>query len=361
MIIHYVPNDPRASAYSKPREQAARKDRPAGRARFNLGTMPPAKVYPVNSDGALAWQTREAAFAAVEVFEGLHGPVNRWARAPNRKVLDLVRDAGEDINAYYDGYSVSFYHQPVGSQVKFSGASADIVSHEVGHALLDTIRPELWDSKFPEVAAFHEAFGDCIAMLTEIADKDMRKDLVKVINKRNFIETFGEDLSWTVLKVKGAKSNPSKPRQARNKFQWVLPSSRRQADQRTAQLRPGLHRLFLRSRGAVVRERTEERSGTVDDGKLRGAGTICRGESGGDHAALLSGDRARNGAAGHLGRGQAARGRQESVRESWHRTRQRGGSRPACHGGRQQAAPRRREFSGADVVDDGGPARAARR
>jgi len=225
MNIHYVPNDPHASAYSKPREQAPRKDRPAGRARFNLGTMPPAKVYPVNSDGALAWQTREAAFAAVEVFEGLHGPVNRWARAPNRKVLDLVRDAGADINAYYDGYSVSFYHQPVGSQVKFSGASADIVSHEVGHALLDTIRSELWDSPFPEVAAFHEAFGDCIAMLTEIADKDMRKDLVKVINKRNFIETFGEDLSWTVLKVKGAKSNPSKPRQARNKFQWALPST----------------------------------------------------------------------------------------------------------------------------------------
>jgi len=42
MNIHYVPNDPRASAYSKPREQPPRKDRPAGRARFNLGTMPPA-------------------------------------------------------------------------------------------------------------------------------------------------------------------------------------------------------------------------------------------------------------------------------------------------------------------------------
>jgi hypothetical protein len=53
----------------------------------------------------------------------------------------------------------------------------------------------------------------------------MRKDLVKLIGRRNFLETFGEDLSWTVLKVKGASWNPSKPRQARNTFQWALPAT----------------------------------------------------------------------------------------------------------------------------------------
>jgi hypothetical protein len=223
--IHYVPNDPRASAWNKAREQAPRKDRPAGRATFDPGTMPPAKPYPAGSDGALAWQVREAAFAAVEVFEDLHGAVARWARAPDRKLLELTRDGGVDINAYYDGDGVRFFHHPVGSTVNYSGASADIVAHEVGHALLDTIRPQLWDSNYPEVAAFHEAFGDCIAMLTEMADKEMRKDLVKVIGKRNFLETFGEDLSWAVLKVKGASWNASKPRRARNRFQWALPST----------------------------------------------------------------------------------------------------------------------------------------
>jgi hypothetical protein len=225
MKIHYVPNDPRASAWNTPRVQTPRKNRPAGRATFDPGSMPPAKIYPAGSDGALAWQVREAALAAVEVFESLHGPVLKWARAPRSKVLELTRDGGVDINAYYDGDGVRFFHYPVGPAIACSGASADIVSHEVGHALLDTIRPELWDSNYPEVAAFHEAFGDCIAMLTELADRDMRKDVVKVVGKRNFLETFGEDLSWTVLKVKGASWNPSKPRQARNTYRWALPST----------------------------------------------------------------------------------------------------------------------------------------
>jgi hypothetical protein len=225
MPINYIPNDPRARAFSKPRPQAPRKDRPKGRATFDLGTMPPPKRYPAGSDGALAWQTREAAFAAVEVFETLHGAVAKWARSSRPRLLELTRDGGLDLNAYYDREGVRFFHHPVARVTKFSGASAEIVSHEVGHALLDTIRPTLWDSNFPEVAAFHEAFGDCIAMLTAIADPAMRKELVRVIGRRNFIETFGEDLSWAALKVMGAKCNASKPRQARNKYRWSLPAT----------------------------------------------------------------------------------------------------------------------------------------
>jgi hypothetical protein len=110
--INYVPNDPRASAYNKPREPPPRKDRPAGRAAFDLGAMPPAKPYPAGSDEALAWQSREAAFAAVQVFEDLHGPVTKWARSADTKVLELSRDAGVDINAYYDGDGVRFFHHP---------------------------------------------------------------------------------------------------------------------------------------------------------------------------------------------------------------------------------------------------------
>jgi hypothetical protein len=225
MLINYVPNDPRASAFNRPRSQTPRKNRPKGRAGFDLGSMPAAKPYPVGSDDALAWQSREAAFAAVEVFETLHGPVKKWARSTRSKVLELTRDSGLDLNAYYDGEGVRFFHYPVGRVTKFSGASAEIVSHEVGHALLDTIRPALWDSNFPEVAAFHEAFGDCIAMLTAIADPEMRKALVRLVDRRNFAETFGEDLSWAALKVIGTKCNASKPRQARNTFQWALPAT----------------------------------------------------------------------------------------------------------------------------------------
>ena len=223
--INFVANDPRATAFKKARPQTPRKDRPAGRATFDPGTMPAAKQYAAGSDGALAWQAREAALAAVEMFEGLHGPVTKWARSSRGRKLNLGRDEGVDLNAYYDGEGVMFFHHPVGSRTFFSGASTDVVSHEVGHALLDTIRPSLWDSNYSEVAAFHEAFGDCIAMLTALADAEIRKKMARLVGKRNFVETWGEDLAWAVKQVKGKKHNASKPRQARNTFQWALPAT----------------------------------------------------------------------------------------------------------------------------------------
>jgi len=223
--INFVPNDPRAVAFSKARAQTPRKDRPAGRATFDCGTLPAAKEHAAGSDGALAWQAREAALAAVEMFESLHGPVTKWARSSRTRTLYLGRDEGVDLNAYYDGEGVMFFHHPVGARTFFSGASTDVVSHEVGHALLDTIRPSLWDSNYSEVAAFHEAFGDCIAMLTALADIEIRRRMVKLVGKRNFVETWGEDLAWAVRKIKGREHNASKPRQARNTFQWALPAT----------------------------------------------------------------------------------------------------------------------------------------
>lgn len=225
MTINYVPNDPRASAFARPRAQAPRPERPKNRATLDFGTLPAQQAYPPGSADALAWQSREAALAAIETFEQVHGPVTHWARSSNRKRLALLRDDGEDINAYYDGDSVRFFHHRVGTRTVYTGASTDVVAHELGHALLDTIRPPLWDSNYPEAAAFHEAFGDCTALLTALADADIRSAAVKLVGRRNFVETLGEQLSWAVLRVIGAQNNASKPRQARNRLRWALPST----------------------------------------------------------------------------------------------------------------------------------------
>jgi len=227
MTIRFVPNDPRATKFNDPTSMRARRNRKKTVANFVFGTMPKQAEYPEGSVKALAWQSREAALAAVEMFEGLHGPVKQWARSPNRKRLAFAIDAGEDVNAYYDGDGVLFFHQAIGNSVLYTGASTDIVSHEVGHALLDTIRPELWDANFLEAAAFHEAFGDCVAMLTALADSSMRKALARkaTLGKKNFVETFGEELAWMALKMFGAQENSAKPRQALNKYDWALPST----------------------------------------------------------------------------------------------------------------------------------------
>ncbi len=49
-----------------------------------------------------------------------------------------------------------------------SAESVDVVTHEQGHAFLDAIRPDFFEVPFIEVGALHEAFGDCVAILTRV-------------------------------------------------------------------------------------------------------------------------------------------------------------------------------------------------
>lgn len=79
-------------------------------------------------------------------------------------------------NAYYDpgeaaivfGY-VTSDKSSVGRTQEgayvFTCLSHDVIAHEVAHALLDGMRPHLLLPSNPDVAAFHEAFADLVALL----------------------------------------------------------------------------------------------------------------------------------------------------------------------------------------------------
>ena len=90
--------------------------------------------------------------------------------------LRIYPHALRDANAYYDpekkailfGYfeaasNSNDYNLPGG--VIFTCLSPDIVAHEVTHAILDSIHPRFIENTNPDVAAFHEAFADIVALL----------------------------------------------------------------------------------------------------------------------------------------------------------------------------------------------------
>jgi hypothetical protein len=52
----------------------------------------------------------------------------------------------------------------------YTAESLDIVTHEAGHAILDVYQPGYWSTIDLETAAFHEAFGDCTALLVTLTD-----------------------------------------------------------------------------------------------------------------------------------------------------------------------------------------------
>jgi hypothetical protein len=226
MSINFIPNDPLAGpAAPAARVITRRPNRPASRAGFTLSNPSPDGAFPPGTPGFLFWQCREAGLAAIEAWEAFAGPLTAWQG--NRKRLPLLQDVGVDVNAFYDRDSFSFFHQKIGATTLFSGASTEVVSHEVGHGLLDSVRPELWDAPFLETGAFHEAFGDCIAMLTCLNDRETRKKLLATtttLRKRNFVESVMEELADGIRRL-DPTHNAAAPRHAFNTFQFQIPET----------------------------------------------------------------------------------------------------------------------------------------
>lgn len=228
MPINYIPNDP-LSPVPPVRQKTPRPDRKSTEAGFSYPDGPQEGPHPPGTEEFVYWQCREAALAALEAWEALDGPLPRWARAtPNPRKLRLQPNGGTDLNAYYDGQSVAFFEFHHTNKVTYSGASTDVVAHEVGHALLDAIRPDLWETPYTEVDAFHEGFGDLIAVLTALTDPESRRALLAAspdLSTGNFLEATAEDLSDGVRREFGSQHPAAEPRHALNTLHWQLPST----------------------------------------------------------------------------------------------------------------------------------------
>ncbi|HWB73891.1 MAG TPA: hypothetical protein VG755_03025 [Nannocystaceae bacterium] len=224
MTIHFFVNDPDARG-AKVRKIKPHANRPANRAGFDFVDAVPQKPYDPKTepDEFVFWQCREAALRAVAAWERATGKaILSWHEHQRIEVLPQVED--DDTNAYYERGAVSFSALEIAGKFFRMAVSTDVVAHEIGHAVLDAMRPELWDSHGTETAAFHESFGDCLAILTALQDPQTRRAVVKTRTRKNVVETWGENMA------KGSKAldpehNASAPRRARNAFEWQLPTT----------------------------------------------------------------------------------------------------------------------------------------
>ena len=124
------------------------------------------------------------------------------------KILPVVLDDGVDLNAFYtrggfgDAPGLHFFHATVGTRTFFSGESPDVVCHEMGHAILDALRPELFDAQTIEAAAFHESFGDMSAILTALQVESFRQrvltDTQGVLNRNSRLSRLAEQLGAAI-------------------------------------------------------------------------------------------------------------------------------------------------------------------
>ena len=155
-------------------------------------------------------------------------PVKKWSATQS---LLIVPEAGRDLNAYYDRASLKFFSHPFRSKTYHFADSADIVTHELGHAFLDAMRPDFWSVQSLEIWSFHEAFSDITAMF-HIMNYDVAINKVLAETRGNLmvsntISKLAEEVGILIRAV--TKDSSYLPDALRNpaveKFFYVNPAS----------------------------------------------------------------------------------------------------------------------------------------
>jgi hypothetical protein len=131
----------------------------------------------------------------------------RWAF--DAAHLKVDPHAGNDANAFYteqeEQLGFQMFNPVPGAKPISTAQSADIVSHEAGHAVLDALR-DLYNESFGlGTSAFHESFGDMTAVLVAMHDDSLLRNLLTLtkhnLNSENFIAEIGEQLSNSLVSL----------------------------------------------------------------------------------------------------------------------------------------------------------------
>lgn len=190
-----------------------------------------------NSDNDYLFEPAEnpMEFDAVHTFTVVRQVLTMYRRALNRNgitqnfdwqwggnaPIDVFPRAGLDANAYYSRNLKAlrfFYFHPDGDERKplvYTCRSFDVVAHEVGHAVLDSLRPGYWTSWHPQTGGLHEAFGDITAILTMLAQMDQCEAIIAHskgdLHAKSFFpavaEQFGEALYGRTTGLRNADND----------------------------------------------------------------------------------------------------------------------------------------------------------
>ncbi len=157
--------------------------------------------------------------------------LGRQAQWSFRGPLTVVPHKGTGKTAYFNGRegSINFFEwqsPSLGKRVTTS-QSADVIAHEIGHAVWDGLRPRAGYSN--EAGAFHEAFGDCSALLHALQqDSNLSKALQQNggdLRQPSLISRMAEEFGTAFNKEDKDPNNDDRPyyRTALNEFKYIDP------------------------------------------------------------------------------------------------------------------------------------------
>jgi hypothetical protein len=100
----------------------------------------------------------------------------QWGLGP----ISVNPRAGIAPGACYSrsGRKIDFFSTKNGDMMNHSIRTFSVVAHEVGHAILDAIRPGYWSSWQAETGALHESFADLTAIFSTLSKHDMCRTII---------------------------------------------------------------------------------------------------------------------------------------------------------------------------------------
>lgn len=189
-----------------------------------------ANVYQVGTPQFRYWDAAAALRRTADFWTTIVPSGTSWQIG---KVLPVQLDSGEDLNAFYtrgeggDSPGLHFFHDSVSGRVFYSGESPDVVCHEMGHGVLDAIRPQLFDAQTIEAPAFHESFADMSALLSALQVPSFRAKLLAdtggVINRSSRWSRLAEQLGAAIRVGHPDAVDPDCLRNACNRFFYTDP------------------------------------------------------------------------------------------------------------------------------------------
>ena len=135
-----------------------------------------------------------------------------WKWDPGSR-LKVVPRSGSGANAYYSPgeRSLRFLYFRTGRRQKmiYTCRSFDVVAHEAGHAVLDSLQPLWLFNRSPDVGALHEAFGDLVSLFALLDDLEMCDAVVKVtggdLRNDTFFSRIADEFGIALGRSKGLR------------------------------------------------------------------------------------------------------------------------------------------------------------
>lgn len=185
------------------------------------------------TDGEAQVNAQVTTASTLAMWNRFRGKTVQWSFGQDR--LTVIPHKKEGMNAYYSRWEGStnyfFADAPALGHTVKTASSRDIVSHETGHAVLDGMKPGFMSGFDRETSAFHEAFGDCSAMLATLQDPEQVQRILEQtggdLRQQNELAHLAEEFGMARKLANQDPSDDNKPwlRNSLNKFTYVDPET----------------------------------------------------------------------------------------------------------------------------------------